>query len=134
MFCEDADRAAGEDGLTPLHLSFLVGSWLEKKVSSEDKVLQIDIRICQMWGLIIEVFYIEYFNKPFRFRKLLRIYAAMKLIEVETSCRPSKGRRCIPDVVLKKEGSMEQTCQNINVHVVNTDICWDLHEWLWIAW
>ena len=26
------------------------------------------------------------------------------------------------DVVLKNEGSMIQTCRNINVHVVNTDI------------
>ena len=27
-----------------------------------------------------------------------------------------------PDVVLKNEGSMVQTCRNIKVHVVNTDI------------
>ena len=39
-----------------------------------------------------------------------------------TGCRPSKGRRCIPDVILKNEGSMVQSCRNINVHVVNTDI------------
>ena len=49
-------------------------------------------------------------------------------ISYQTRCRPSKGRRCIPDDVLKNEGSMVQTCQNINVHVVNTDICSDLHE------
>ena len=45
-----------------------------------------------------------------------RINPALK----ETRCRPSKGRRCIPDVVLKNEGSI--TYPNINVHVVNTDI------------
>ena len=28
---------------------------------------------------------------------------------------------CIPDVVLRNEGSMVQTCRNIDVHVVNTD-------------
>ena len=27
-----------------------------------------------------------------------------------------------PEVVLKNEGSMEQTCQNIKMHVVITDI------------
>ena len=32
------------------------------------------------------------------------------------------GRRCIPDVVLKNEGSMMQTYLNINVHVVNMHI------------
>ena len=35
------------------------------------------------------------------------------------------GRRCITDAVLKNEGpmyAMVQTCRNINVHVVNTDI------------
>ena len=37
--------------------------------------------------------------------------------DFETRCRPSKGRRCIPDVVLKNEGSMGQTCRSINVHV-----------------
>ena len=40
-----------------------------------------------------------------------------------TTCRPSKGQRCIADVVLKNEGSLVQTCQNINVPVVNTYIC-----------
>ena len=30
------------------------------------------------------------------------------------------GRRRIPNVVLKNEGPMVQTCRNINVHVVNT--------------
>ena len=44
-------------------------------------------------------------------------------IKRETRCRPSKGRRCIPDVVLKNEGSIMQICRNINVHVVNTDTC-----------
>ena len=39
-----------------------------------------------------------------------------------TRCRPSKGRRCIQMSHLKNNGSMVQTCQNINVHVVNTDI------------
>ena len=29
---------------------------------------------------------------------------------------------------------MVQTCQKKNVHVVNTDKCWNLHECLWIAW
>ena len=29
----------------------------------------------------------------------------------------------IPDVVLKNEGLVAQTRQNINVHVANTDIC-----------
>ena len=29
---------------------------------------------------------------------------------------------------LNNEGSMVQTCQKINVHVINTDICCDLHE------
>ena len=28
-----------------------------------------------------------------------------------------------PDVVLKNEGSMVQTCRNINVYVVSTNIC-----------
>ena len=28
-----------------------------------------------------------------------------------------------PDIVLKIDGSMMQTCRNMNVHVVNTDIC-----------
>ena len=40
------------------------------------------------------------------------------------------GLRCIPDAALKNEFSMVQTCRSINVHVVNTDICWDLHECL----
>ena len=31
----------------------------------------------------------------------------------------------IPDVVLKNEGSIVQTCRKTNVHVVNTDICWE---------
>ena len=39
-----------------------------------------------------------------------------------------------PNIVLTNEGSMVQTCRNTNVHVVNTDICWDPHECLWIAW
>ena len=43
---------------------------------------------------------------------------------------PSKGQRCIPDVVLKNERSTVQICRNMNVHVVNTDICWDLQECL----
>ena len=34
-------------------------------------------------------------------------------------------------VILKNEGSMVQTFWNINVHVVNTDICGDLLECLW---
>ena len=29
---------------------------------------------------------------------------------------------------------MMQTCRSINEYVGNTDICWDLHERLWIAW
>ena len=53
--------------------------------------------------------------------------------QVGTRRRPPTGRRCIPDVVLKNEGSMVQTCRNINVHVVNTDTCWDPHECLWVA-
>ena len=54
-----------------------------------------------------------------------------------TRCRPSMRRRYIPDVALKNEFSMMQNCRNINLNVVNTDICWeswDLHECLWIAW
>ena len=31
------------------------------------------------------------------------------------------------------QGSMMQTCRNIKVHVVNTDICRDIHECLWIG-
>ena len=31
-------------------------------------------------------------------------------------------RRCIPEAVLKNEGSVVQICQDVNVHVVNTDI------------
>ena len=46
----------------------------------------------------------------------------MRAQPAQTRCRPPKGRRC-PDVVLKNEGSMVQACRNINVHVVNTDIC-----------
>ena len=38
------------------------------------------------------------------------------------------GRRSIPDVVLKNEGSMMQTCRNINVLVVNTDIFWKKNQ------
>ena len=38
-----------------------------------------------------------------------------------TKGQPLKGRRCIPNV-FKNEDSMVQTCQNINVHVINTDI------------
>ena len=41
----------------------------------------------------------------------------------KTRCRPSMGRRCIPNVILKNKGSMMQTCRNINEHVVYTDIC-----------
>ena len=37
-----------------------------------------------------------------------------------TRCQRSMGQRYIPDVVLKNEGTMVQTCQNINTHVVNT--------------
>ena len=56
------------------------------------------------------------------FRSFIQIPA--KYIKLyQTRCRPSRERRCIPDVVLKNEGSMVQTCLNINVHVVNTDIC-----------
>ena len=33
------------------------------------------------------------------------------------------GTRCIPYVALKNEGSMMQTCENINVHVDSADIC-----------
>ena len=29
------------------------------------------------------------------------------------------GQRCITDVILKNEGLMVKTCQNINVHEVN---------------
>ena len=43
------------------------------------------------------------------------------------------GRRSIPDVVLKNEDSMVQTCGSINVHVVNTVISEDLLQCLWIA-
>ena len=56
-----------------------------------------------------------------------RKFTGIRIQEVkdyQTRCRPSKGRRCVPDVVLKNDGSMMQTC-NINVHVVNTDIRWD---------
>ena len=42
---------------------------------------------------------------------------------IKNRCQPTKGRRCIPDVVLKNEGSMMQTCRNINVHEVTTDKC-----------
>ena len=39
------------------------------------------------------------------------------------------GTMIHPDVVLlillKIEGPMVQTCRNINVHLVNTDICWE---------
>ena len=35
----------------------------------------------------------------------------------QTKCQPAKGQRCIPDVVLKNEGSMVQTCRKINEHV-----------------
>ena len=38
-----------------------------------------------------------------------------------------------PDAVIKDEDSMVQTCRNINVHIVNTDICRDLHKYLRIA-
>ena len=42
---------------------------------------------------------------------------------VVTRCRPLKRRRCIADVVLRNEGSMVQTRRNVNVQVVNTDMC-----------
>ena len=50
------------------------------------------------------------------------------LILKSTRCRPSKGRRCIPEVVFKNEGSMVQTCRKINVHLVITNISRKLHE------
>ena len=50
----------------------------------------------------------------------------VKITKIMTRCRPSKGRRCIPDVVFKNERSMVQTFRNINVHVVNTDIFIDI--------
>ena len=34
-----------------------------------------------------------------------------------------EGMTMHPDIVLKNKGSMLQTCQNINVRAVNTDIC-----------
>ena len=53
----------------------------------------------------------------------------VKLKEDNKRCRPSMGRRCIPDVALKNQGSMVQTCRNINVHVVNTwYTCWNKLE------
>ena len=39
----------------------------------------------------------------------------------KTRCRPSMRQLCISVVVFKNEGSMVQTCRNINVQVVNTD-------------
>ena len=57
----------------------------------------------------------------------------MPFLHLITRCRPSKRRQCIPEVVLKNQGSIMQTCRKINVHVVNTDICRDLLECLWIA-
>ena len=47
----------------------------------------------------------------------------MKIKKMKTRCRSSMGRRGIADVALNNEGSMMQSCRNINVHVVNTDIC-----------
>ena len=44
------------------------------------------------------------------------IWNCMYKGEEWTLCWPSKGWRCIPDVVLKNEGSMVQTWGNINVH------------------
>ena len=52
-------------------------------------------------------------------QSLLSIHKRNKSL---TRCGPSKGRRCIPDAALKNEGPMVQTCRNINVHVVNTDM------------
>ena len=43
-----------------------------------------------------------------------------------TRCRP-KGRRCIPDVAINNGSSIVEAYRNIDVHVVNTDICWVLH-------
>ena len=42
--------------------------------------------------------------------------------EIELDVDPRRDVDAKPDVVLKNEGSMVQTCRNINVHVVNTDI------------
>ena len=59
--------------------------------------------------------------------KHIRIYTSFSKLYAhdrlnQTRCQPSKGRRCISDVVLKIEGSMLQTCRYINVHVISTDI------------
>ena len=40
------------------------------------------------------------------------------LYQIYTRCRPSKRQQCIPDVVIKNEGSMVQFCRNINMYVV----------------
>ena len=57
-------------------------------------------------------------------KKILMLQKTPEVAMVfNTRCRPSKGRRCTPDVVLKNEGPMVQIRRNINVHVVNTDIC-----------
>ena len=50
----------------------------------------------------------------------------------ETRSQTLMGQQSISNVVLKNECSIMKFCQNINVHVVNTDICGDLNECLWI--
>ena len=41
----------------------------------------------------------------------------------KTRCRPCKGRRCIPDVEFNNEGKIVESCRNMNVYIVKTDIC-----------
>ena len=44
--------------------------------------------------------------------------------KIEPDVDNRKDDDASPDVILiKNEGSMVQTCRNINVHVVNTNIC-----------
>ena len=64
---------------------------------------------------------------PFHYIKTRRFFKGEKFSEPMKICikidvDPSKEQRGISDVVLKNESPMVQTCRNINVHVVNTDI------------
>ena len=69
-----------------------------------------------------KIYYSEVLKEAQSIENELDNHYINKKCKFKLDADPSKERRSIPDVVLEKEGSIVQTC-NINVHVVNTDIC-----------
>ena len=79
---------------------------------------------CRFW----EVFKDWYFDAS-DYRKvkcfglifvMIEIFSTIKHIGWEHAvirCRPSKERRCIPDVAIKNEGSIVEAYRNVNMHV-----------------